>query len=260
MGFVQEKIDVKEKKQKKNPEKEEKQLKVKKIRIYPNKKEKETLRKWLGSCRLSYNLCLDAINNKKSKINKKELRACCINLDSDTVKKHPFLKETPYDIRDEGMVDLIKAYKNVFLKGDKFKIKFRSKKDNQQSIVIHHKHWKHKKGAYGFIKNIKSAENYPAVEHDSRLILDKLNRWWISIPVELEIRSENQRPENNIISLDPGVRTFMTGYDPEGRTIEVGAGDIGRIFRLSYNYDRFQSLIDKSKFKRKKKKNIKKKC
>ena len=89
--------------------------------------------------------------------------------------------------------------------------------------------------------------------------MDKLNRWFISIPIELEIRSENQRPENNIISLDPGVRTFMTGYDPEGRVIEVGKGDIGRIFRLSYKYDKFQSLVDKSKFNRKTRKNIKRK-
>ena len=267
MDFVQEKIDAKGKKEKKrvkkktkkNPEKEEVQLKVKKIQIYPNQKEKEILRRWLGSCRLSYNLCLDAVNNNKSKISKKELRAFCINLDSESVQKHLFLKETPYDIRDEGMNDLIKAYKNAFSKGEKFKIKFRSKKDHQQSIVIHHKHWKHKRGAYEFIKNIKSAEEYPEVKHDSRLILDKLNRWFISIPVELEIKSETQRPENNIISLDPGVRTFMTGYDPEGRVIEVGKGDIGRIFRLSYKYDKFQSLVDKSKFNRKTRKNIKRK-
>jgi len=133
------------KKQKKNPEKEEKQLKVKKIRIFPNQKEKETLRTWLGSCRLSYNLCLEAVKNKKCNINKKELRAYCINLESECVKEKPFLKEIPYDVRDEGMADLIKAYKTCFSKGDKFKMKFRSKKDNQQSIVVHSKHWKHKR-------------------------------------------------------------------------------------------------------------------
>jgi len=105
--------------------------------------------------------------------------------------------------------------------------------------------------------NIKSSEKIPKVEHACRLVLDKLNRWFLCVPVELDIRSENQRPDKNIISLDPGVRTFMTGYDPEGKILEVGAGDIGRIFRLSYKYDKFQSLVDKSKFKKKTRKNLK---
>jgi len=37
-------------------------LKVKKIQIFPNQKEKETLRKWMGASRWTYNTCLDGIN------------------------------------------------------------------------------------------------------------------------------------------------------------------------------------------------------
>jgi len=37
-----------------------------------------------------------------------------------------------------------------------------------------------------------------------------------------------------VISLDPGVRTFMTGYDPSGMAVEWGKNNIGRIYRLSY--------------------------
>ena len=54
------------------------------------------------------------------------------------------------------------------------------------------------------------SEKLPEINHDMRLTVDKLNRYCICIPVELEIRSENQRPINKVLSIDPGVRSFQT--------------------------------------------------
>ena len=65
----------------------------------------------------------------------------------------------------------------------------------------------------------------------------------------MEIKTDNQGPKFSvveekkgagIISLDPGVRTFMTGYNPSGEAIEWGKGDINRIYRLCLHYDRIQ--------------------
>ena len=44
-----------------------------------------------------------------------------------------------------------------------------------------------------------------------------------------------------MISLDPGVRTFMTGYNPSGIAVEWGKNDIGRVYRLCHAYDKLQS-------------------
>jgi len=44
--------------------------------------------------------------------------------------------------------------------------------------------------------------------------------------------------------LDPGVRTFTTGYDPSGQAIEWGKGDIGKIYRLCHAHDKIQSKRD----------------
>jgi putative transposase len=63
------------------------------------------------------------------------------------------------------------------------------------------------------------------------------------MPKPIEIRSENQAPDEKkhcTISLDPGVRTFMTGYDADGSTFDWGQNDMGRIFRLCYAYDGLQ--------------------
>ncbi|MDT9201563.1 MAG: transposase, partial [Limnospira sp. PMC 1042.18] len=41
---------------------------------------------------------------------------------------------------------------------------------------------------------------------------------------------------NGVIALDPGVRTFITGFDGS-RFLEFGSGDIGRITRLCQHLD-----------------------
>jgi putative transposase len=37
------------------------------------------------------------------------------------------------------------------------------------------------------------------------------------------------------------MRTFCTGYDPDGIIVEVGKSDISRIDKLCYHYDKLQS-------------------
>lgn len=150
------------------------------------------------------------------------------------------------------MNDLLKGYEfNIAAKRKNFKMKFRSKKDPQQSIVIHSKHWGTSRGAFSFLHKMKSAESLSEqLGHDSRLVINRLGEFYLCIPVELEKRAENQGPlfsENQekdgsgVIVLDPGVRTFMTGYDPSGMAIEWEKNDINRIYRLCHVYDRLQS-------------------
>lgn len=61
----------------------------------------------------------------------------------------------------------------------------------------------------------------------------------------LVIVPENQGLNGNsnkrMIALDPGIRTFVTGYDPSGQVVEWGKHDIGRIYRLCYAVDDLQS-------------------
>jgi hypothetical protein len=129
--------------------------------------------------------------------------------------------ETPYGIRDEGMNDLLKAYQTNFAKGNnQFKIKYRSKKSESESIVIHSNNWK---GAGIFFptifgkKPIESAEPLPKkLNYDCRLQRTRLGKFYFCLLLPLETRGDNQTPkwvnsEDGIISLDPGVRTFMTG-------------------------------------------------
>lgn len=236
--------------------KESKQLKVRKIRLYPTKKQREILKQWFGTFRWTYNKCLEGIKNGMAK-NKKELRAKYLN--SINFKDNEELKwvlETPYDVRDEAMRDLLKAYKSNFAsKREKFDIKFKSKKMRTQSIVIHNKHWKN--GTFHptfFGKDpIRGSEPLPEkLGFDCRLQMDNLQEFYLCLIIPIEIRSDSQRPDfdertKKMIALDPGVRTFMTGYDPNNRCIKWGKSDIGRIYRLCYVLDDLQSRWAKTK-------------
>jgi len=132
------------------------------------------------------------------------------------------------------MNDLFKSYlSNFAAKRTKFKMKFRSKKDRQQSIAILSKHWGRSKGIYAFLCKMKSAENLPAELHyDARLVVNRLGEFYLCIPQPLDIRAENQGPilqkeGSGVISLDPGVCTFMTGYNPSGMAVEWDKNDVG---------------------------------
>jgi hypothetical protein len=129
--------------------------------------------------------------------------------------------ETPYGIRDEAMNDLLKAYQNNFAKKNNgFKIKYRSKKSESESIVIHSKYWKRSGVFYPRMfgrEPIKSAEPLPEIlNYDCRLQKTRLGHFYFCLLFPLEIRGDNQTPkwskiEDGIVALDPGVRTFMTG-------------------------------------------------
>ena len=128
--------------------------------------------------------------------------------------------DTPYYIRDTAMLDLLKNYKS-----------------NERKC-----------GEFSFLKGIKSSEQISEkMEHDCHLTINRIGEFYLCIPKPLEIKADNQGPKFSvveekkgagIISLDPGVRTFMTGYNPSGEAIEWGKGDINRLYRLCLYYDR----------------------
>jgi len=100
-------------------------------------------------------------------------------------------------------------------------------------------------------RHMKSAEPLPEVmQYDFRIVRTRLNEYFMCVLKPLEPKSENQRPVFSgeskrrgagIIALDPGVRTFMTGYDPSGMVYEWGAKDLNRIYRLCHALDDLQS-------------------
>eukprot|EP00939_MAST-03C_sp_MAST-3C-sp1_P001308 g1308.t1 len=241
---------------KKKPKKEG--TKAIKVRVYPTPEQKKTLKKWFGVTRWTYNKCVEALRDKKRayKLTEKQLRHRFMN------KNHvkAWVTEVPYDVRENGLKDFTKARKSTYAKMEKrgekvwSHFKFRSFKDKSESIVVKKKHWGRKRGAYAPLLGpdvLKGHVDLPEkLVCDSRLIRTRLGHYYLCMPKPLDMVSDNQAPpmkKHSTVALDPGVRTFMSGYDPDGTTFEWGKNDMSRVFRLCLALDRLQAKWTKVK-------------
>jgi putative transposase len=234
------------------------------------KKQRELFSNWFGVVRWTYNKCVEKINECKDRREKCNLtrnyyRGLFLNEESAIVQENPWLLDVPYDIRDGAVIDVLDnltsnltKVKNRSIKT--FRLSFRAKKDKTHSIYIPKKHYKYKpkikshvictrywsKSGCESLTTCRKGISLPKkLERDSRLVSERANNRYVlaesvNYAVFDECRAkggENQAAFDPVIALDPGVRTFQTGYDPRGYVFEFGKGDIGRIIRLCKHMD-----------------------
>jgi len=217
-----------------------------KMKVYPSLDQKETLKQWFGASRYIYNKILHYFKTtSKPCFTKKFLRSQFIN--NDAYRSHDsWMLDVPYDVRDEALSDVLHNYKTNFAKYKKsqksFNISYRCKK-KYNSMNILSKHWSHKTGLYAKTYNnwkYEGKQDVPDIKYTSRLILTPLKEYYLCIPKPIQLRCESQRSQKSVIALDPGVRTFLTGYDINNKTIEIGKNDIARLSRLTHHKRKLQ--------------------
>jgi len=232
---------------------------TKKIRIFPNPKQKQVLNEWFGAARWTYNRCVEEYRKTKKKISRKDYRDKFIN------KGNPpeFLLQTPFEIRDHTLLELESAIQgNVTNKKngniEKYEMKFRSRKwSRQESIYIRSRSYKNGAFYVRFFgkEPVKSSEPLPETLYaDSNLIRTELGEYYMCVvepTKEMVFLDESQVPKNKIASLDPGVRTFQTIYDPDGQVLHAGKNDIARIYRLCKTHDEKQSQLSSKELRKK---------
>lgn len=98
--------------------------------------------------------------------------------------------------------------------------------------------------------NSGKTKNHGAIlAHEFKIQKLRTGDWYLIVPLDVEIKSsENQ---GTIISLDPGVRTFLTGYSPDGDLYKFGEGDMLKNFKNLLKTDKLNSKITKLKGKKK---------
>ena len=160
-------------------------------------------------------------------------------------------KEIPYQVKKIAVEDAYKAFSNGCRKakktGEAFYLSFRSAKDPRQSCFIPSSALKDA-GIYPRISGeLKMTEKFPDEARDSRLVFEH-GRWFVIVPYRVATtKADNQ---GRIVSLDPGVRTFVTGFAEDG-AFKIGDGDFARIARLGRNMDNLISRMSKAKAKQK---------
>lgn len=197
---------------------------VKHIQLSLSQEQKSILKRWFGLQRWIYNKCLEKIKNNKI-TTLKALRSAVIN-EINYNEHNKWVKEYHYDLRDEALRDLLKNINSNIAKGEIFNIQFKSRKDEYTknvSMSVLKKHWNKKNNFFSCIfkpSNLKTTEVIPDVlSYDTRLVKTPLNKYYLCIQTKKIIKCENQA---NMIFIDPGVKTFLTGYDPSGKIITFG--------------------------------------
>jgi putative transposase len=189
------------------------------------------------------------------------LRKHLINDDALENNGWGWAREIPYDVKDEALRDFKKALMINKKHKKSFDMRFKSRKHPTQSLVILKKHWGHKKGAYAFLHSIPSSEPIPSyLAHDTRLV-KRNGVFWLKL-AQCSPSSRNDTTENqgrrSVVSLDPGIRSFITGYDPDGYAFEFGRNDYKRLHRLYFCTTKLQRLIASKETRCKKRSKLKK--
>jgi putative transposase len=204
--------------------------KSRRIRIYPTKEQKIRFKGWFGVSRLFYNNTIDHYNNPdKDTINWMGVaKGLTDGLTQD------YVKTTPYQVKKiavkDGYQSFITNVRKTKKTGKEFKLGFRSKKNPVQGCYIPKTAVKDEGIYHTIAGKLKYSERLGLVNKDCRLIYDN-GRRFISIPTEYSRKMfiENQE---DIIAIDPGVRSFVSLFSAMGVYGHIGKTDFSTIQRL----------------------------
>lgn len=148
-----------------------------------------------------------------------------------------WVKETPCHIRQNAIFDAYQAY------SASTDAKFRSCRNIQQTIKFNDGNFSSGSWYPKITKGLSfiASEPIPKTCSNATQLTFSKGRWFAIIPAEIPVE---QKDKDGIIALDPGVRTFLTGFDGS-RFIEFGSGDMGRITRLCQHLDHLHSRMSK---------------
>ena len=239
-------------------------LRAKKIKLRLTSHQKQLLQQWNNHVRYTYNSTIWRLDTDIEKQSKYNLRNQIVPAEVNNTKR--WILETPKEIRARAVFEAftrwktgITQVKNKTIKF--FQLRFKDKKYqmyNGWSIDI-------EKSAIKKIDNksihiykrvtnkeiFKLGENLDMeIEHDCKIHFDG-DSYYLVVPYH---KQKAQREiDSGIISLDPGVRTFLTGVD-SNKTIEIGVGSGTTMFRKLKYLDSLISKRSKTRDKRTKKK------
>lgn len=251
---------------------------LRKIRLFPNQKQREKLNQIFHGNRYAYNLLVeksredkDFFSSKESNL-KKDLRPL---VQKKTMSFPYSIKDIPEEALDSAFRDffkarkttlaLSKAQKNKTGNGFVCKLGFKSKKSISQSIEIRARSIKQEKTTlkfwhnfFGFRKKvvpgIRFKGDFPELSYSCRLQRNRDGKFYLCIP---GYKKFPKTTSTKVCAIDPGVRTMLTGYDPDGFVFEFGT-NLDKIMRRAVHVDKLTSKLRSFKGKRNKRHRLKK--
>lgn len=228
-------------------------LRSRTVRIYPTKIQKKMLNLWFGAYRWFYNRAIEYTETNRIYGFETVRDGMKAEGMMDTPEWWNTNIEIPQRIIVGAISDCCKAYKTAFSHLrlgliTHFDMNFKTKKDDSQCLAITKDCFGNEnklfpKFGFGKLKGVYKRKKIiledMEVECDSRLNY-KNNKWFLYLPEKIE--KDKIMIPTGIISLDSGIRTFQTGYSPDGHTVELGVNVRNQIDPLLFKTDKLKSV------------------
>ena len=232
---------------------------TRKIRFYPTKQQKAFFRQCFGVHRFMYNQAVEYQQETQStRLNLIQLRKEIMGK-----QKEKWLETIPYDTRQLAIKDFVGALKAAITNKrngniDKFRMGYKSRKDRTQIFNIDKRAIKpnlkiferrdigrlrvRSKMRRWFNKHISS------IDHNTKILRDNNQRYYLCLT--LDKKTPLPVDKKHVVSLDPGLRTFQTTYDPSGTIGSLGR-NTGLILRpMARKVSRLQSEMTRVNHRR----------
>jgi putative transposase len=202
------------------------------------------IRKYAGASRWLYNKTIEYLKQPKTTASWRKIK-------TDLIKNAPeWTCDVPYQIKSIAIKDACTAVSNAKLKYKQTKevqeVKFRSCREKRDSIYIP-KSAVRLRGVYVNLlgDSLNPKELFPMANYDCRLLVDH-SKYYLIIPIASKGEEKKKIFSflEQVVALDPGVRTFQTFYS-NNLAGKIGAKDFGKIHRLCSHLDRLVSKIAK---------------
>lgn len=240
-----------------------------KVKLFPTSQQKQLLNKAFGTHRAIYNKLVERSVSDCYKLSLSELNAKYRSIS----QKHSLINylpdyhlKVPEEVMNSTYQDFTKAikasmelFKSLKDKGDKTtfpNLKFKSRKDNSTSIEINARSFKSTENVLNFFPRyfgfktqndgIRIKENISTLDYSVRLQRTRAGDFYLCIPKK---KSFDQITSVRSCAIDPGVRGFITLYDPHGLTLSIEDSN-NKIFDRCLTIDKLQSKVAKGLSKR----------
>ena len=198
------------------------------IKISPTLTQKKILFEWIELSRIIYNMTIQYLKHNESK-SFISLRPIVKSLFCEHFKQRITQAKLPVHVIDNSIKDVLKARKTAFTLHKlgyikRFRMRFKKQSKITQTIAIDHQDFSKVKNSF-YIKalgELKSSLpiNRAKISHDCRLTYDSNKDLFIlHSPKNNIITNSTERFE--VCGIDPGLKTFLTIYNPEKECIKI---------------------------------------
>jgi len=230
---------------------------LQKTRLYPTTAQRSKLRQLFEANRWGWNELVSASKDTLFTSSVKDLKSRLRPLIQKGTMTAPLrITSVPEEVLDSTYRDFFKARKTILAaskaqknktgKGFRCKeVKFKLKKDSSGSIEVRARGIKTGTSTVGFwpqfFEGTKIAfrDTLPPINNSCRVQMTKNGRFYLCVPTYTELQEPTT---DRVCAIDPGVRTMLTGYDPEQAIFELGT-NIDELYKRLLLTDKIQAKL-----------------